>query len=1163
MHENLQYYRKILLLIPFVFFGSYVKAQNLSYVPAEQMNLRDTYQDKRTQSLRKVLEKIKKEYQVTFGYQDRLVQGKSVAPGSWEGKELDQILESILTPHGLKYKKLDDLHYVIKAKKSSKRKIGKLAKKRLSTNLDVEKLNNTTTVEASAELLKMREATVSGKVISEVGEALPGVNILIKGTDQGTITDIDGNFQLTVPEDAVLKISYIGYLTQEIAVNGRTFIEITMEPDLAKLEEVVVIGYGSTEQKDITGSVASFDSKALERQPANNIMELMRSALPGLNVGLSTNANGTSNLEVRGPTSLGANNSPLLVVDDVIFQGDISSINPADIERVNVLKDASAAAVYGSRAAAGVIIITTKKGSTGKPTINVSSSVGLARAGVIEDVYGPGEYLDYKGDVFEQIDAGSPVGYYDNPGNLPAGVTLNDWLDYDGLAGSGTDPVDIWLNRMQMSEIEIENFKAGRVLDWKDIIFQTGLRTNNTISVSGKTDKLSYYTSLGYVKNEGVLLYEEYEALRGRLNLEMDVTDFLSVGLNLQGSSQEEPFQSGNDNTLPPHLQIYGRQSPYGSLFYDDGTFRHLPYDDALAGNPFLYEYEDNLYKRREVFSNLYAKVQLPLGFSYRLNWSNRSHFIQDYRFTPAIASLGEGGDVGSRRDGFQRRWMVDNIVSWNKTFADIHSFDVTFLYNVEEAETFNSIQSNSDFSPNDNLSYHNLSIGSNPNLGNNDTRSTADAMMGRLNYGLLDRYYLTLTLRRDGYSAFGVNNPRATFPAVSFAWRLSDEPFLNNDLFDNLKLRLSWGKNGNRDIGVYSALSRLGGTSYIYDRSTVVGVNATDLANTDLKWETTASYNAGVDFGMMGSRIFGSVDIYHSVTTDLLLERTLPVITGYSDVFANLGEVQNSGLEIVLNSVNIDRNGFKWNSNLSFWYNRNKINHLYGDMVDVFDENGNVIGQREEDDIENNWYIGHAVDEIFDYKILGIWQQGEEDEAAVYGRVPGDIKLQDVNGDSLINFDDQVFQGFDQPRYRISLRNDLTYKNFDFSILMNALLDYKGGNNEHFNRRVQQQRLNKIKTPYWTENNPSNEWARLDSKNSSPATSWYDDKSFMRIQNITLGYTIPQKILEKWDIQSLRVYANVQNLPAFTFGGWDYRWDVETSLPTPLIATFGFDLSF
>ncbi|PHN02905.1 SusC/RagA family TonB-linked outer membrane protein [Flavilitoribacter nigricans] len=1120
--------------------------------------------------LLEVLDELSETYEVFFSYENRLLREVRVDFKFRSGESLDSAMNRLLKSVGLEYRAISTKYYVIyqdskKGKKRAnqlERKIRQLKKleEKGKINLKIQSSNRLDKVRSITEsaLLLQQEQLVSGTVIDNDGIPLIGATIVEKGTANGTTTDVEGKFQINVGDDAVLTISYVGYYPLDIPVDGRTEIAITMEMDVENLSEVVVVGYGTAKKSDITGSVASFDSKALDRQPANNITELMRSALPGLNVGLSTNAEGSSGLQVRGPTSLGANNSPLLVVDDVIFQGDLSSINPADIESVNVLKDASAAAVYGSRAAAGVIIITTKKGSTGKPTINVRSATGWTQAGVIQDVYGPGEYLDYKAAVFDQIDAGNQPGYYADPNKLPTGVSLNDWLDYDGLVGTATDPQDIWLGRLQLSDIEIANYKAGNALDWRDIIFQTGLRMNNTVSVSGRTENLSYYTSLGYVKNEGILRYQEYAALRGRLNLEMAVTDFLSMGINLQASSQEEP------TGLPNHLDIYEKQSPFGDLYYDDGSYRHQPYDDALAVNPLLWEYKDNYYQQRELFSNLFAKVSLPFGLSYRVNWSNRAYFIQDYRFNPVIASIGAGGDAGSRREQFDQRWMVDNILNWNRTLGS-HSFDLTFLYNVEKAETFSSSQSNSQFSPNDNLSYHDLSTGFNPSIGSNDTRATADAMMGRLNYGLLDRYYLTLTLRRDGYSAFGSKNPRATFPAVSFAWRLSDEAFLRDSkLIDNLKLRLSWGKNGNRDIGVYSALSRLNGTSYIYGQSTVIGINATDLANADLKWETTTSYNAGLDFGIGGSgRISGSVDVYHSVTNDLLLQRTLPIITGYTDVFANLGEVQNKGLEISLNSVNLNRDGFTWGSNLSFWYNRNKITHLYGDMVDILDANGNVIGQREEDDIENGWYIGHAIDEIFDYRVLGIWQVGEEDEAALYGRVPGDLKIEDVNRDSLINFDDQVFQGYATPRYRLSFRNDITFRQFDLSILMNAFLDYRGVNNEHFNSRVQQQRVNKYITPYWTPDNPSNEWARLDSKNSSPVTRWYDNKSFLRVQNITLGYTMPRSLLEKWNIQSLRLYANVQNLPAFTFGGWNYRWDVETSAPTPLITTLGLDLSF
>jgi len=1037
-------------------------------------------------------------------------------------------------------------------------KQAKLKFKQVNNNISVTKIDSNLAFsdEKALEVVFLADVEIAGKIIDENGEGLPGAAVVVKGTTTGTTTDIDGNYRLTVPEQSTLTISFVGYKTQDIIVGSQSIIDVQMKLDAEQLEEVVVIGYGSVEKRDLTGSVSSFDEKALDRQAANNITELMRSALPGLNVGISTNAAGSSGLEVRGPTSLGASNSPLLVVDDVIFQGDLSSINPADVASVNVLKDASAAAVYGSRAAAGVIIITTKKGKTGKPIINIRSSIGMAHAGVIEDVYSGEGFMDYKRDIFEREDVSSPSGYYHNPNNLPDGVTLDQWLDYDGLSGTQTPAEDVWLGRLQVSQVEIDNYKAGTSLDWKDIMFQTGLRTNNTISISGKSDDISYYASLGYVQNEGISLYQKYQSLRGRLNLEAKVNKFVSVGVNMQASDQAEP------TGIPSAVSNYDKQSPFGSLYYDDGTFKHLTYDDNLASNPYLWEYKDNYYKEREVFSNIYSDIKLPLGFSYRINWSTRLYDTQDYRFTPVIASLGDGGDAGSRQENMNQRWMVDNILRWKGAIGEIHSFDFTFLYNVEEGQSWSSTQSNSNFDPNDKLGYHNLSIGQNPSISASDSRYTADALMGRLNYGLLDRYYLTLTLRRDGYSAFGQSNPRALFPAISFAWRISDEAFLSqNNLINNLKLRLSWGKNGNREIGIYSALARLRGVNYIYDQSTVVGVNTSDLANKDLKWESTASYNAGIDFGILDSRIYGSIDAYYMVTNDLLLQRSLPIITGYDDVFANLGEVQNRGLELALNTVNIDKGKFSWKSNFSFWMNRNKITHLYGDMVDVLDENSNVIGTKEEDDIQNNWYIGHAVDEIFDYKIAGIWQLGEEAEATEYGREPGDVKILDVDENGVIDFDDKVFQGNKNPQYRMSIRNDFNYGNFDFSILMNSFLGYKGANNEHFNYRVQQQRLNKVKTPYWTPDNPTNEWARLSSKNSSPATNWWESKSFLRVQNITIGYTFPESILEKVDIKKMRVYANVQNLPAIS--GWQYRYDVETSAPTPLIYTLGVDLSF
>ena len=1105
-------------------FATFISTSASVYSQSVKVNL-----NLKNANLEKVFQEIQSQTEFDFFYKNEHLPQNKIINKAYDNAKLDKVLDDVLKGTGLIYRVLNKDIVITRGKESD------------SGRDDL--------------FLKQQSKTITGTVTDEKNVPLPGVTVLVPGTTVGTVTTVDGTFELKVPMNTEsLTFSFIGLKTQEVQLNNQTSLNVQMEQDVIGLDEVVAVGYGVMKKSDMTGSVASIGAKAMERQAATNVTELLRSALPGLNTGISTSAKGASGLEIRGPTSLDASNTPLIVVDDVIYQGDISDINPMDIEKVDVLKDASSAAIYGAKAASGVIIITTKRGREAKPTINVRSTIGIAQINKMESVYSPEEYLDYRRDVLDRFDVNSPIGYYTNPEDLPNGVSLEQWLEYDNLQGTSTPPEDIWLGRLQLQQIEVDNYKAGRTLDWGDILFKTGLRTDNNVSLSGKTNNFSYYTSLGYVDNEGIQIYQKYQNFRARINLDADVTKFLTVGTNIQANESKEP------QGIPGAVSLYDRNSPFGSLYYEDGTYKHEPHDDAMGGNPYLYEYKDNFYRQREVFANIYGKITFPLGFSYKVNWVNRYNMAQDYRFTPSVASLGEGGATGSRRESTRYSWMIDNILKWNKSFNDIHDFDVTFLYNVEEDSYWSSYQSNSEFDPNESLTYHNLAIGANPEIGSNDFRSTGDAFMARLNYGLLDRYLLTLSIRRDGYSAFGQENPRATFPAAAIGWRITEENFMNVDWLTNLKLRLSWGENGNREIGRYAALSKMNTTKYIYDHSSVTGIYTTNMANRELKWERTSAYNIGLDFAIFGGKVSGAIDAYHMSTTDLLLERTLPNITGYNSVFANLGEVQNQGMELSLNTINIEKSNFSWNSSLSFWFNRNEIRHLYGDMVNVYDDEGNIIGQREEDDIQNGWYIGHAIDEIFDYKIVGVWQLGEEEEASKYGRAPGDAKLLDVDDDGVIDFDDKLFQGYTKPRYRVSLINDFTFRNFDMSVLINSFLGYYGTNNEHFNYRVGQERITKIKTPYWTTDNPTNEWTRLYSNNFSPLTNWWENKLFVRIQNVTLGYNVPQSSLSKLDIENIRLFVNVQNLPAFS--GWQYNWDVETGNPTPMIFTFGIDLS-
>lgn len=426
-----------------------------------------------------------------------------------------------------------------------------------------------------------------------------------------------------------------------------------------------------------------------------------------------------------------------------------------------------------------------------------------------------------------------------------------------------------------------------------------------------------------------------------------------------------------------------------------------------------------------------------------------------------------------------------------------------------------------------------------------------------------MDRYLFTASFRRDGYSAFGSNNPYANFPAFAFGWRMSEERFIKPVAWiDNLKLRLSWGINGNRSIGRYAALANLDSEKYLHNGSTVIGIYATRLPNEDLKWEKTEAYNIGLDFSFWGNRLNGTIEGYYMSTKDLLLTRSLPDIIGFSGVTANLGEVRNKGFEVSLNSVNINQKNFKWSSSLIASLNRNEIAHLYGETVDVLDKDGNVIGQREDDDIQNGWYIGHALDEIYDYKILGVWQENEREEAAKYGKEPGDFKIWDVNNDGeYLPEDDKVFQGYKRPRFSFGIGNTMEFfKCVDFSFFIRSDLGHKSSNSHYAHPTdYYYDRVNAYKYDYWTPENPTNEFARLGSNTKSPSFKVYKNRSFARLQEVSLAYRIPNKTASKWSLSNARIYVNISN--PFLITGWDY-WDPESLSPAPRTFTFGINFS-
>ncbi|GAB1450784.1 TonB-dependent receptor [Draconibacterium sp.] len=998
----------------------------------------------------------------------------------------------------------------------------------------------------------MAQKTVTGTVTDNTGAPLPGVTVFVKGTAIGSITNIDGVYSLSVPNDAKsLMFSFIGMKTQEIAIGTQSSINVKLEPDVIGLEEVVAIGYGTVKKKDLTGAVSQINAEKLEKEATSNITSLLRGAMPGMNVNMSSSAKGLSGAEemlIRGQTSLRANdsdgdlkerkaNAPLIVLDGMIYYGDLSEINPSDIETFDVLKDASSAAIYGSRAANGVVLITTKKGKKGKPIISFSANVGVATpSNVSLELLNKDQFIAWRQAGFErkerhQIDKGP--GYYNKYDNLPEGVTLDQWKAYSG-SSAATDLDGVWLTRLGFSPIEVTNYKNGTTRDWTNDILQNGLQQDYNAAISGASEATNYYFSLGYTDNEGIIYNERFKVLRARINLEVKVTDWLKVGTNTQFAIRDQSQQNVDLNS---YGGSWGGVNPFASYYEADGTtITFAPTGNTSASrHPHRYiVYRDNFAKYNSLNSKLYATITLPYGFSItsdfitRFNW-NRNYWHNSSADFEWAAIGGE-----ARRDNTTiNEWQMNNMLKWNKEYGD-HSFDFTFVQTAEKYQYWWDRNQRRKFLPNDILGYHRMQAASEDvDLSSNDEVSTGNSLLGRLNYVYKGKYLVTASLRRDGYSAFGQSNPYADFGAIALGWTISEESFFNTEMLDLLKLRASYGTNGNRGVGIYDALSNLSTGKYLFTNNTsgseyyVSQLYADRMENKNLKWERTSAYNFGLDFSTLNGRLRGNIDGYHMITKDLIMPRQLPNVTGYKSVYDNLGQVNNTGIEIALNSTNIQKKDLTWTTGFSLSHNKNEIKHLFYDYVE--DENGNLV---EVDDISNGWFIGEDINAVWDYELNGIWQAEEADAAKVYSRFPGDWKQvdQEIDGvkDGLYTNADKKILGSTQPKVRLTFRSDLTWKDFEFGVKMYSYLGMLQQNNHRKSSDVFYDRGAQLNVPYWTPENRNNEWAGIESY--ATGFNVWDKSSFLRIDNISLSYNIPQNYLQKAKIVNAKISLIAQN---------------------------------
>lgn len=1038
-----------------------------------------------------------------------------------------------------------------------------------------------------------QDVTITGKVTDTKNEPLMGVNVRVKGTDTGVITDMDGNFSLKGNANSTLIFSYVGMTEQEIAYQGSP-LTVVMQDDLKSLEEVVVIGYGTARKKDLTGSVVQVRPDKLQNENPKTVQDILRGT-PGLSVGYDTSAKGGGEMRIRGEHSLygdGGHHNPLLILDGMIFYGELSEINPDDIAQIDVLKDASAAAIYGAKASAGVIIITTKKGKVGKPVVNFTANTGWTQAARYRERFSPSEYLRHRQDWYETTrtygidpetgeykayqngEYAQKPGYFADPNHLPDGISLDQWRGYT-INADGESDMSIYAKRLGFMGNALENFLAGKITDWEDLSMRTGFNQDYTASLSGATEKVNYYLSLGYLKNEGVKRDDDYRAIRANMKVNAKVNKWLELGANVN-------FQDRSDGHVDMDDEQNMRNSPYASYLDEEGKPIQYPLSEEYSQRGYNYDFQKqymDLDKGYTTFNTIFnAKVKLPFNITYSFNIAPRFQYFHDRYFMSAELPGSDPATRGVNREQTKRfDWSLNNTITWDQIFKEKHHVTLTLVQEAEEQESWKDRIEARNILPSDALGYHNTQNGAkeNSSYSSDDSHQTATGMLARLFYGYDDRYMLTASIRRDGYSGFGENNKYAYFPSVGVAWAFTNEEFFKwQDIMSTGKLRVSFGQNGNRSLAnPYLALANLypgGGKMQGYINSNgelelMRYLMVDRIANPNLRWEKTQSWNIGLDFGFLNDRITGSIEYYNMQTRDMIMNERLPTFSGFSNITTNLGQVDNTGFEISLNTLNIDKPKFQWSSTFSLSYNKNTIRHLNGEREDILDEQGNVIGSKEMDDKNNNWFIGHPIGVIWNYRVDGIWQKDEVEEAAKYGQVPGDPKVANIyTADDIVNPDgtvtpvyndkDKVFLGQKTAPVNWAFRNDFTlWKNFDLSINMYSFMGHKSLetmylNNDDDGGRLSYGMANLQKKEYWTIDHPTNDYGRIAAKGPAGAESpgKVYNRSFIRLDNISLGYTLPSKWIRRFDLNKVKIYGSIRNVATWA-ADWKYYGDPET----------------
>jgi TonB-linked SusC/RagA family outer membrane protein len=1002
---------------------------------------------------------------------------------------------------------------------------------------------------------------VTGKITDNAGAPLQGVTVQVKGSQIATSTNKDGMFSINAPSGtSVLVFSSVGFTSKEVPIENKSQVELTLVATDATMDQVVVIGYGAVKKRDVTGAVAGIGEKDIKSRPVNDALQAMQGKVAGVDISSTERPGTVATVNIRGVRSLTASNSPLYVVDGIpLMTGGIEYINPNDIESIDVLKDASATAIYGSRGANGVVIVTTKQGKTGKTSLSLNLATTAEKIVNRMEMMNAEEYINFRRWAY----------YYKNPATNPRGDNPN--IAFDRTIFLATSDPSAWANIQRGWASGKWDGSQVQTTDWFGMVSQTGITKNLTLSASGGSEKAKAYGSFGYLDNTGTQKGQSFKRYNANVNVDVNATKWFSFGSNITVAYSIQEYgqsRTGATTTSSSHSVFESARAmfPY-AVPYDSNGVRIINPGGDIAFKNVAEEWTLNQDQRTTLraFGSFYGQLDLgniyaPLkGLKYRVNFGPDFSMFRDGTYIDPNSVISTGTSAASLSKAQTFSYTLDHLIYYNKTVGK-HDFGLTLLGSQTKFKTdssyiaangiaFGSQKWNAlskSFIPANNLTGYSSNL----------VESQLQSFMARLNYTFNDKYILTVSARRDGASQLAAGHKYNWFPSMAVAWRMSEENFLQTtNWLNDLKLRFGVGVTGNSAINPYATQGPLTSLFYPFQSTVTAGVNPSlILANQTLGWEKTTQYNIGVDFSVLNRRIFGSIDAYTSSTKDLLMQMSIPSVTGYPTTFANVGQTANKGIDVSLTAIPVRTKNFSWTTNTSISWQKDRIVSL---------ANG------KQDDINNNWFIGQPIEVIYNFQGAGIWHLADSAEYRAFNTngtsfTAGSARPVDINDDKRIDPNrDRVVIGNTRPRWIVGMTNTVSYKSLEFSIFLYGRLKYlynTGG--EAQTARGTQRLIN-----YYNENNMNAEYQKpIHTEATGDPYSvvlGFRDASFIKIRNISLGYSLTGNALKKTGLSNLKAYVQIAN-PGMVFSNIDWLdMDVVTVTPAFNGATYNRGITF